>query len=127
MDIIDFVHRKWIWGIPSPIWLKNIAVIADFIKNNNLKPVPEEHVPSMFVYESPVIKEKITVPRPIPFPGGIRAAHLHFKNDIYLLNEEQWKSFTTGIMKDFQAKLSKVKTVSFEQAIELSEAIDSLI
>ena len=51
---------------------------------------------------------------------------MHFRRDIYLLNERQWKDFSVKVIKDFQAKLSRVNTVSFEQEMEISEAVDSL-
>ncbi|MBI5042518.1 MAG: hypothetical protein HZC10_01510 [Nitrospirae bacterium] len=42
---------------------------------------------------------------------GIRIPPLHFRGDIYLLSEEQWKGFSGKVVKDFQAKLAKVNTV----------------
>jgi hypothetical protein len=65
--------------------------------------------------------------RKIHYPGGIRMPHFHFEGDIYLLDEKQWKEFSRNIIKEFQAKLSTVNIVNFEQLIELSEAIDSLV
>jgi len=62
-----------------------------------------------------------------PWPGGIKIAHLHFKGDIYLLNESQWKNFSVGVVREFQNKLAKVNTVSFEQVMEISEAVDGIV
>lgn len=58
--------------------------------------------------------------------GGIPAAHIHYKGQIYLLNTKQWKAFSNGLMTEFQAKMSKTKTVSFDQLQNFSAAVDSL-
>jgi hypothetical protein len=71
----------------------------------------------------PTQAEKIIPP---DFPGGLKCPHLHFKRDIYLLNDEQWKTFSSSIIGGFKEKLSKVGTVSFEQLVKTSEVIDSL-
>ena len=77
-------------------------------------------VPSVEQKKAPL---RLRVPA---IPGGIRIPHLHFRGDVYLLNEKQWKDFSIKVIKDFQAKLSRVNTVSFEQEMEISEAVDSL-
>ncbi len=57
---------------------------------------------------------------------GIPAAHLHYKGEIYLLNTKQWKAFSTGLMAEFQAKIGKAKTISFEQLQIMSDAVEKL-
>jgi hypothetical protein len=89
-----------------------------------LKPLAAEY--SKMIELPPIIAERKPPIRRPPIPGGIRIAHVHFKDDIYLLSDEQWKEFTNSIIKDFQAKLSKIKSVNLEQTIELSEAIDNI-
>ena len=121
---------EYIWrhGGRTDFWMKNINAVNEFIKAHNLKPIPVEHLPTPVMAselpQGPVAKRSL--PRPLPFPGGIRFAHLHFENNVYVLNADQWKEFSGQMLKDFREKLGTVKTISFEQAIELSAVIDAL-
>lgn len=56
--------------------------------------------------------------------GGMRAPHLHFKDKVYLLTQKQWDQFLEEqIFPEFQKNLSKVKAVSFNQVMQLSDAV----
>lgn len=124
-----FLVKRWIYGIPAPFWLKNLKIIEDTIRVQKLKALPSESLMTESLF-APMVGEQEKAVSKInlhPFPGGIRLPHLHFKRDVYLLNEEQWTAFSGKIIKDFQTKLAKVNTVNFEQAMEISEAIDSLV
>jgi hypothetical protein len=57
---------------------------------------------------------------------GIPVPHLHFKDKVYPLNAKQWKAFSIGLMAEFQVKIGKARTVSFDQLQKVSEAVDSL-
>ncbi|GAB4420886.1 MAG: hypothetical protein OHK0032_16670 [Thermodesulfovibrionales bacterium] len=125
--INPFLIRKWIFGMPAPFWLKNIKMIEQVIREQKLEPVPAESL----MTETPLApmgaeQEKAIRIWPRPIPGGIRIPHLHFRGDVYLLNESQWKEFSGKVVKEFQTKLARVNTVSFEQVMEISEAVDSL-
>jgi hypothetical protein len=128
-SLSPFYFRRWIYGIPAPIWLKNIDMISEFISKNKLKPVQPESLPNIQgmqeVANTAQAKSALIVDRR-PYPGGIRIAHLHFKGEIYLVKEELWREFSGRIVKDFQAKLASVKSVGFEDVMELSEAVDKL-
>lgn len=130
--IYPFLVRRWIFGLPAPIWLKNMDMIGNTIEEYKLKPIPAESL----MAEAPFASRDIAggeqtsskAPlRPWQWPGGIKIAHLHYKGDIYLLNEGQWKRFSTSIVNEFQKKLAGVKTIGFEQVMELSEGIDSIV
>jgi hypothetical protein len=114
-------------GIPSPIWLKNAEAIEKFITVNKLKAVPQEslvaHGRLLPVAE---VKEKAAKVQKLDIRGGIRFPHLHFKGSVYLLDEKQWADFSGKVLEGFRAKLAGAKTVSFEKAVELSEAIDTM-
>lgn len=128
VSLNPFVLRRWIYGIPAPIWLKNIEMIGDVIRKNKLQPVPLESLPQIGASIAETVeKGKATaIVDRRPYPGGIRIPHLHFKSDVYLVKEEIWKDFSGRVIKDFQAKLANIKSVSFGEALELSEAVDSL-
>lgn len=131
MDGINpFLVRRWIYGIPAPIWLKSMDLIGKTIEEYKLKPVPIESL----MAENPFTPRNIVSGeqekarlRPWQWPGGIRIAHLHYRGDVYLLNESQWKNFSVSVIRDFQNKLANVKTVGFEQVMEISEAVDGVV
>jgi len=127
-EINPLWERIWKYGGRADLWIRNIAVVNEFITKNNLKPVPAGHLPMPIMASElpPSPTAKRTLPKPVPFPGGIRFAHLHYQGNIYVLTDDQWKEFAGRMLKDFQSKLATVKTINFEQAIELSAAIESL-
>ncbi len=122
-----FFLRRWIFGLPAPFWLKNGRMIEEIVHKNQLKPVPAGSLPDVvgMMAETTETRAPLVVDKR-PYPGGIRVAHLHFKGDIYLLEENLWREVSGKMVKEFQAKLSKVNTVNFEQAMELSETMESL-
>ena len=106
------------------MWFRNMERIGELVKRWELKPVPEEYLARDEIpFEIERGEMRIKIP---PFPGGMRNPHLHFKGEVFLLNEEQWGEFSKQIVEDFKAKLSSVKTVNFEQLIELQSALDNL-
>ncbi|HQU31079.1 MAG TPA: hypothetical protein PLA96_06215 [Candidatus Brocadia sapporoensis] len=120
--------RRFKWGIPADFWLKNIDYTGKFITENQIRPVPiealaTENPQGIFAARE---QEKALLPHSEWF-GGIKIPHLHFKRDIYLLNEIQWRRFSENIINDFRKKLDNVKTVGFEQVMEMSNAIDSIV
>jgi len=130
--------RIWDRGKPNPIWVTQLDIVANAIKEMNLAPLPSEHYPTAGAGQQAVMtgaqlaqvdqtedckgEKKIG---PI-FPGGLRCPHLHFKRDIYILNDDQWKTFSNKVIGGFKKKLSQVGTVGFEQLLETSDAISNL-
>jgi len=131
MTINPFYYKRWLFGIPAPIWLNRLEMIEGFIKEHALQPAALETLPvnplinqaagTEITERAVAVKNRWT-----GFPGGIRVPHLHFKGNVFVLKEELWLKFSAGLVKDLQGRLAKAKSVSFEQAIEISEAIDSL-
>jgi len=122
----------WRFGGRGPIWLTNLKLVKEIIGNYKLKPIEPEHFFGGTTFLPAEVREfgakKLAAVRfpPFPCPGGIRFAHLHFKGDVYKLNDKQWSEFSTQVIKNFQDKLSKVKAISFEKVMEISEGIDNL-
>lgn len=120
-------------GIPNPIWAKALTVIQEAKLKELVKDavVFQGTTPNEALYaaggamaaQSRVAAEKV---RPIDIRGGLKLAHIHFKNEIYLLNERQWQAFCQPLMKEFQAKLSKASTVTFDQLSEINQALETL-
>ena len=74
--------------------------------------------------------EKMELPaglKPGNIRGGIKVAHVHVGDNLYMLNDEQWKKLSAQIVQRSQEKLAKVqKPVSFEQAAALANAVEQL-
>ena len=99
--------------------LKNAKVIGEFIRANSIK---ESTIGVLSHAAAPTAKPFVD----LGIPGGIRAAHLHFDNKIYMLTDEQWTTFSAKIIADCKAKLDHVKSVSFEQGMQLGNAVQTL-
>lgn len=125
-DISSIKALRWefvpIPGIPIPIWLTKLDLLAKFIQNEGLKPIDEKL--SSAVITRPPLEAKFKDVTDIR--GGIRAPHLHYGGKLYILDNVQWKKFSEVLIADFKEKLNSVNTISFEKALEISDVIDSL-
>jgi hypothetical protein len=61
-----------------------------------------------------------------PTRGGMRMPHLHYAGEIYLLNEVQWANFSKSAMKALSEKLGKAQKVTFEDVMQVSEALSQI-
>jgi hypothetical protein len=127
-------------GGMTDIWLRYSDRISEIIKKNELRPVDARHLttPNEVNFALAGLKASPGLAtaaadntaaaaawnpaRNFDIRGGIRAAHVHFQGSIYALNTEHWTAFTTNVINDFVVKLQSTKSVSFEQALNLSEA-----
>ena len=118
----------WRYGGPFPFWMQNVEQIEKFVNKYKLQPVDKTHFGHYMPADTGALNEEavIKVLKRIPFPGGITAAHLHWRGDVYLVTAQQWKEFSSGFVKEFQTKLSKAHTLSFDSFLKLSEAIDTV-
>ena len=129
---LDIQPRWWKFGLPRlDMWARNAELIGKFIGEYKLKPEATEHLQGLimdgFEMEVPAVTRTSKATAKIrPFPGGLRIPHLHFKGELYVVNEAQWSKISTQLMDAFRAKLAATKSVSFEQVMELSESINSL-
>lgn len=117
------VLESYLWrrGGRADLFIKHTKLIGATIKEFKLEALDEQHLG--------IMKAETKAPEILDrrwWRGGIRVPHLHWKGDIYVLDEKQWSAFSGKLVKEYQEKLAKVSTVSFDQLIELSEAIDTL-
>ena len=130
------LYPRWFVGLPADFWLINVGMIKDVIKQNELRPIAAESLHQEYIY-GPMNAELNTnvdstrararkLKLPFPFPGGIRVPHLHFKGDLFVLNEEQWSGFSKKVVDRLQNKLAGANSVNFEQVVRLSNAIDHM-
>lgn len=59
--------------------------------------------------------------------GGMKMAHLHYRGEVYALNEAQWKEFSSKIMMDFSKKLAGAKNVSFNEFSAVANAMNEVM
>lgn len=128
---------KWKIGRPADIWLSQRELVAATIKKFNLKALEVDAYPympaSVAVPEaaaattksrSLAVEAKLRWPK--PFPGGLRIPHLHYGADIYLLDRAQWKEFSAAVLREATDRIARAKEISFEQTLELTEAVNTL-
>jgi hypothetical protein len=116
----------WRWGKPADIWVRQVELIEQIIRTNQLKPVAEAGLGLGVMAVEAGREMPAALLRPGDLRGGMRGPHVHFAGEVYLLNEAQWREFTRTVMKGYQSKLTAAKAVGFEQMLEISNAMESL-
>jgi hypothetical protein len=126
----DLVFKPWIkFGELSPLFSEYAGNIEQFIKDQRLPQVdpqifsPGINLAAMKRMEKS--KEMLPYFDPGKF-GGKRFAHLHFKGEVYMLNQRQWQDFTSQVKEIMIKKLEQAKNISLEQLMEISDAIDPI-
>jgi hypothetical protein len=127
MDLVLDLERWWRFGGRHGFFVKDAARIRDFIATNKLKPVQGQVATGAALDRAEAAGQRALVVHWPSFPGGMRIAHLHFEDQVYTLTDEQWKTFAGQVMKEFQAKLGQVKTVTFDQLIGIADAVEPLV
>jgi hypothetical protein len=59
--------------------------------------------------------------------GGMKIAHLHYQDQVYMLNNEQWRSFSKNLLESFSKNLEQANAVSFENALGICDALESTL
>jgi hypothetical protein len=62
--------------------------------------------------------------RPILWHGGMKSPHLHYNEQVYQLNEKQWKDYTKEALGRFADKLRTKENVSFDSMMKVSENME---
>ncbi len=129
---------KFINGMPAEVWGVHEAEIGKFIKGNYLKATSLEFLAYEVIMgprqmamrehktEMKANQPAIDIKYVIDIRGGRRCPHLHYRGQIYLLNAEQWKKFSSEIIQKLGEKLTKANAVNFEQFMELNEAMSAI-
>jgi hypothetical protein len=121
------IPPRFPWGIPEPFWLRHRDLIGRFVKEHELKPVPGEYFRVEVARPVDVPEPRWPpFPWPIPFPGGLRIPHLHFKGELFELDQAQWQAFTRPLVVDLRARLERAETVGFGDLVELADVVDGL-
>jgi hypothetical protein len=124
MRYLEELFPRWIkYGLPNPLWLQHSDLVKSFVDASKLQKVAPGSLP-MFELQNPIQGKPPLWPR--PFPGGIRIPHLHFDGEVYTLTADQWKDFSSKVVRDLKDKIAKVNTVSFSQVLDLAEGVAEL-
>lgn len=125
MNMAAVFEKRWWWGGPRDIWVRNASFVSEFIRENELQPVESALLGGMAPMAAR--KQEVMELLPIPFPGGMKTAHLHFKGEVYLVNPEQWKKFAAKMMKEYQTRLARAGAVSFNELMTVADAIEGVL
>ena len=104
-------------------WIAQVEIIERFVKGamNELVQINVAQTPVAFETKASTHAAKTLLWDPTR--GGMRMPHLHYAGEIYILNEAQWASFSKIAMKSLTEKLGKVQKVTFENVMQVSEAL----
>lgn len=130
----SYVPWWWKYGGRREFWAVFEHQIGEFIEKNSLTALSKEA--QMGLASGPIVaptENPTTTTReksayfPIWWYGTMKAAHLHYKGNIYVLQPEQWAKFTGPILEKLKVKLNAAKTVNFGKMMDLSEAINEIV
>jgi hypothetical protein len=129
MDKVYFRKKFWPGPYPPSITLsREITTLeADFIKANKLTPQKistQELNKTRMLFTTNAAEQDLEVW--FWKCGGMKELHFHYGGDIYVLNQNQWNDFSRNLVSVFSRKLEGAKTISFDQATELAEIVDSI-
>lgn len=115
-------YSEWWWrfGGPIEIWISYQDLARDVVKG--LEPLRG----GGFRTQSSAEAEAVSLRLMPDIRGGMRIAHIHVGDDVYLVNREQWADFTKGVMRDLSRKLGNAGHVSFEQLATVAAAVNNL-
>ena len=95
----------------------NSKMVGEIITSMKLTPMRIQAIPM----EEKTAGPKVTLEL---INGGMKALHLHYENQIYLVNEKQWAEISTRIVADVKAKLTDVHQVGFEEGVMLASMFE---
>ncbi|MEE4257890.1 MAG: hypothetical protein V2I47_12695 [Bacteroidales bacterium] len=110
-------------------WVVNHASVYKVIEKYGLKPIGREFlfkgIDEEMLGQVKNLEARVLwpYPWPFPFPGGMRYPHLHFKDDIYILNVDQWKEFTNMVINQMKEKLEKAGNISYNDLMGITETL----
>ncbi len=126
----NILRWRFINGRPADFWMAHAVDVERFIKASKLKPVSQQTL--QLRSAGPGAAAARELPQELSYEpwwwkyGGMRVPHLHFEGDLFLLNAEQWKAFSGGIIKEFSQKLAGANAVSFGQLMDLSDTVNEI-
>jgi hypothetical protein len=120
-NLISYVPHL-IAGPHNPIFFRYADIVKNAINEMHLKALPTS-------------QKKLNAEQNVQYDfgprwwinGGIKVAHLHFEDQVYMLTNEQWKTFSKSLLNGFKEQLSKANSVSFENAQIISNELENIV
>lgn len=125
----EFRIKRWeIFGGKRAFFIRYADVINSVIDEFKLTPIKEQILNAKRLTPEMQKSESIQMMMYMDpdSHGGKRFAHLHYRGEIFRLNNEQWLLFTARIQKDFITRLEAASAISVEQIQDLNDAIDPI-
>lgn len=101
------------------LWNVNVAAVAQFVKENQLQKVV---IAEEAAVKTPVTKAAVVGPVWWMKWGGFPGPHVHFRDDIYALNAEQWNAFSRGMITKVSEQLKAADKLTFDQVMSIAES-----
>jgi hypothetical protein len=124
------VWPGWIFpGIPIPFWVHYSTQIGEFIQKNKLQAATEKDLAAAGMSLKAAVMPKVATGVKQAFDQGIKGGnriHLHFKDQIYLLTDQQWTQFSARVIETCKAKLAGAKTIDFETTVMLGAITEGM-
>jgi hypothetical protein len=128
-DDMTVILKQWTSGIRADFWHLKENLIGEFIAKNKIpvlekisNAVIEEHTRDVAGALNP-ISAKISIDKIKNWPGGLKNPHLHFKGNVYLLDDAQWNKFSAPILKELSTKLTSLPSISFDGLVDAHATI----
>lgn len=122
-------------GPHNPLFLKYLERSREFIETHQLPTVSTtEHTSLLSVYamESMEVDEMPSGAGAVAAQfrrtvyGGMKLPHLHYGENIYLLNDKQWNEYSGGILAGIKDKINATQKVTFDQLADLTAGTQTL-
>jgi hypothetical protein len=138
MEYEQYLNVPWWWkyGRPKDMWATFEHEIGIFIEKNKIAAMSHEAAQSLIIGEvgggmaaPAAIAMKSASSSPMEriwWHGGMRGPHLHYKNNIYVLTDKQWKEFTRPILKTFGEKLATTRSISFRDMTDIAGMMNGI-
>jgi hypothetical protein len=130
MTDIEFAkrHPEIIAGKPVQFWSTYESEIGKFIADHKIVPLSKQ---SRVDIVSEGMKGPIVTIGPsstfwLFWHGGMKNLHVHYKDEVYLLNQEQWNELTKPIIKNIKEKIQAANTLSFENTLVLTDVVNNV-
>ena len=117
VDIMGTTHVRFLKKFIKDFELKPVRLQFETVRTRSLKKAQAKEMPGkMKMMERSILKKR-------DWYGGIIGPHFHFDSGIYLLNDDQWHSYTMGIKKILINKLQKVQEIPFRPGAAIAEVM----
>ena len=116
--------RYWRYGGPRDFWISKRSIVEHLVESGSVERIDPEH----FVFDDPVpiiarrarVEEIEEFHWSLPYPGGLRIPHVHYRNEVFEMKPDQWAEFSGEVVREFADKLARAKTVGYGELMELA-------